>query len=82
MRRAAIGAALLCIGAAPPAQVDHRRLLAADKAPGEWMAPGRSYDEQRFSPLTQINDTNVGKLGLAWYADIPVNRGVEATPLV
>ena len=34
----------------------------------DWLTSGRTYDEQRFSPLDQINDANVGQLGLAWYA--------------
>ncbi len=62
--------------------VSHARLLSADREPGEWMAPGRTYGEQRFSPLTQIDADNVAQLGLAWYADIPVARGVEASPLM
>ena len=79
---------LLVLGAAPafaadrPADVTQERLRAADSEPGKWMAPGRTWDEQRFSPLTQINDKNVGRLGLAWYADLNTYRGVEATPLV
>lgn len=64
------------------ANVDHQRLLHADRTPGEWMAPGRTYGEQRFSPLKQITDANVATLGLAWYADLPVDRGVEASPLM
>ncbi len=60
-------AALLAISAAsPPAGVDTARLVGADREPGQWMSPGRTYDEQRFSPLAQINDRNVGRLGLAW----------------
>ncbi|QDX27722.1 PQQ-dependent dehydrogenase, methanol/ethanol family [Sphingomonas suaedae] len=62
--------------------VDHARLIAADREPGQWMAPGRTYGEQRFSPLDQINADNAAKLGLAWYADIAVDRGVEASPLM
>jgi len=65
-----------------PAWVDGARLLAADANAGQWMSAGRTHDEQRFSPLTQINDGNVSQLGLAWYADIATERGVEATPLV
>jgi len=49
---------------------------------GEWLSYGRTYDEQRFSPLTQINADNAGQLGLAWYADLDTNRGQEGTPLV
>jgi len=48
----------------------------------DWAATGYNYDEQRFSPLTQINDGNVGSLGLAWYADMPDARGQESTPVV
>ena len=46
------------------------------------MGPGRTYDEQRFSPLAQVNEQTVGRLGLAWYADLPVDLGVEASPLM
>jgi quinohemoprotein ethanol dehydrogenase len=62
-----------------PAQVDHARLLAPE--PGQWLAPGRTYDEQRFSPLAQINERTVSRLGLAWFADINTERGMEASPL-
>ena len=64
-----------------PANVDGVRIRAADKEPGEWMAVGRTYQEQRFSPLTKISQTNVSKLGLAWYADLNTYRGVEAAPI-
>jgi PQQ-dependent dehydrogenase (methanol/ethanol family) len=64
------------------AAVDTRRLLNADREPGSWLAAGRDYNEQRFSPLTQINDGNVSGLGLSWYADIDTERGQESTPIV
>jgi quinohemoprotein ethanol dehydrogenase len=63
------------------AAVDSKRLLAANEEPGEWMAPGRTYDEQRYSPLKQIDATNVSQLGLAWYFDFNTHRGVESSPL-
>jgi quinohemoprotein ethanol dehydrogenase len=65
-----------------PAAVDSKRLRAADSEPDQWMAPGRTYDEQRFSPLKQINDSNVSELGLAWYFDLNTHRGVESSPLM
>src|SRR5438874_872895 len=46
------------------------------------MSHGRTYSEQRFSPLKQIDDQNVGRLGLAWYVDLDVRRGQESTPIV
>ncbi|OUJ11869.1 PQQ-dependent dehydrogenase, methanol/ethanol family [Acetobacter sp. DsW_063] len=68
--------------AAGPADVDGQRIIDADKEPGNWMSTGRTYDEQRFSPLTQITSDNVGKLGLAWQYKLDFDRGVEATPIV
>jgi quinohemoprotein ethanol dehydrogenase len=70
------------VAAAGLASVDAARLNAAEGEPGEWMAHGRTYGEQRFSPLDQINATTVGKLSLAWFADLDSRRGQEATPLV
>lgn len=64
------------------ANVDARRLIAADKEPGNWMSHGRTYGEQRFSPLAKVNTRNVGGLGLAWTYRLDVDRGVEATPIV
>jgi quinohemoprotein ethanol dehydrogenase len=64
------------------ANVDESRLLHSDEEPGNWMSYGRTYNEQRFSPLKQINDQNIGQLGLAWYVDIDTRRGQEATPIV
>lgn len=49
---------------------------------GDWLSHGRTYAEQRFSPLAQIDRDNVARLGLAWYLDIPARGTVEATPLV
>ena len=89
--KAAVGAALAllvasCSGggadtkATDTTGIDGARII---KASGEeWLSYGRTYDEQRFSPLDQINTGNVGELGLAWYADLDTARGQEATPLV
>jgi glucose dehydrogenase len=64
------------------ANVDGARIVNADSEPGSWMSHGRTYSEQRFSPLDRINKDNVGTLGLTWFADLDTNRGQEATPLV
>ena len=65
-----------------PAAVDAARLVAADRDAANWMTHGRTYAEQRFSPLAEINDNNVSRLGLAWSQTLDFDRGVEATPLV
>jgi len=62
--------------------VDETRLRAADQEATDWLTYGRTYSEQRFSPLKQIDTNNVRNLGLAWWYEMKVNRGVEATPLV
>ena len=64
------------------ANVDAARIINADSEPGSWMSHGRTYSEQRFSPLDSISKTNVGTLGLGWFADIDTDRGQEATPIV
>jgi len=48
----------------------------------EWLNYGRDYQEQRFSPLKQINQSNISQLDLAWSFDFSAARGMEATPLV
>jgi quinohemoprotein ethanol dehydrogenase len=62
--------------------IDGARLVAANNDASNWLSHGRTYDEQRFSPLEEINRENVGELGLAWYFDVPTQRGMEATPIV
>jgi glucose dehydrogenase len=39
----------------------------ADESSGDnWLAFGRTYSEQRFSPLTQVNDATIGRLAPDW----------------
>ena len=77
---AALAAATLLAGCG--GGVDGKRIAAADDNPGEWITHGRTYGEQRFSPLERISTGTVKDLGLAWSFDLPENRGIEATPLV
>ena len=70
------------VAVAPAAAVNAQRLQQADKEPGNWMSHGRTYSEQRFSPLSQINDQTVSSLGLAWSFDMDTQRGIEATSIV
>jgi quinohemoprotein ethanol dehydrogenase len=68
--------------AATPAAVDELRLANADQDSGNWLTTGRTYSEQRFSPLNKINAESVKQLSLAWFLDLDTARGQEATPLV
>jgi len=67
-----------------PAAVDGERLrsIGAPENVGNWMSHGLGWDEQRYSSLDQINESNVDRLGLAWFDDLETMRGVQATPLV
>ncbi len=68
-----------------PGKVSTARLIAAEKGTGDlgnWLAHGRTFSEQRYSPLSQINESNVARLGLAWSYKLDVDRGTEASPLI
>jgi len=57
--------------------------IQADAATGtNWLVNGRTNDSKHFSPLKQINDQNVGNLGLAWYLDYDGLMGVVSEPIV
>ena len=56
---------------------------SADKLPGSWLSYGRSQGETRYSPLKQLDSSNVSRLGLAWSYVIGAGGGnQESTPLV
>jgi quinohemoprotein ethanol dehydrogenase len=63
------------------AAVDGERILASVIDGRDWLSTGRTYSEQRFSPLKSITTDNVGQLGLAWFADFDTRRGQESTPI-
>jgi quinohemoprotein ethanol dehydrogenase len=67
---------------AAPANVSDAQIVKAESQPQNWLTHGRTYSEQRFSPLRAINDQSAGRLGLAWYFDLDTHRGQEATPIV
>jgi len=56
--------------------------LADEKSGANWLSYGRTYSEQRFSPLKQIDAQNVSGLGVSWYMDLGEHKSLLATPLV
>jgi quinohemoprotein ethanol dehydrogenase len=70
--------------ASKQAKVTDAVLRNAAKNADEWVTYGRDYSETHFSPLKQIDATNVKRLGLAWSyeTDSPAGANIEATPLV
>src|ERR1700678_3034265 len=68
--------------AAASAGVSDQAILQAESQPANWLTYGRTYREQRFSPLQAVNANTAGRLGLAWYFDLDTHRGQEATPII
>ncbi|MGO9591103.1 MAG: PQQ-dependent dehydrogenase, methanol/ethanol family [Candidatus Acidiferrales bacterium] len=50
---------------------------------GEWLMNAGNYEATRYSPLTQIDASNVSRLGLAWYYDTDSLPGtLQASPVI
>ena len=68
---AAIAAAASCLTAALPvgAQIADFKPVTAQTLtnpdPADWLMINRTYDEQRYSPLKEIDRANVGQLRMA-----------------
>src|SRR5260221_10263562 len=83
-RRPSLFGLLAAIASAcgPARTPDDTALRAADHDSANWVTYGRTYSEQRFSPLRQVDEQSVSRLGLAWTVDLATLHGLEATPLV
>ena len=69
----------LCFSAsAASAQVTSERLANAAREPQQWLMYSGAYDGGRYSPLEQINRTNVQRLALQWVFQTGV-RSVSRT---
>ena len=62
--------------------VTDQQLLNADKDQNNWLLYGRTYDNQRFSPLTQINSGNVKSLRPVAIIQTGVANSFEDSPVV
>jgi PQQ-dependent dehydrogenase (methanol/ethanol family) len=64
-------------------RVDDTVLRNSGKTGEEWLSYGLTPGETRYSPLKQIDTTNVSRLGLAWTYDVGQGGGgQENTPLM
>jgi len=75
-------AVLLALQARTEPRVVDDAALADETNSADWLAYGRTYSEQRFSPLTQVSDRTVDRLAPDWFLDLPDDRGLVSTPLV
>lgn len=53
-----------------------------DPPAGEWPQLGRDASQTRFSPLDQINTSNVGDLAISWARDLGFQQAHQGSPSV
>ena len=75
-----VGALVACAG--PESRSIPDSALVADPGGENWLAFGRTLNEQRFSPLRQIDTATVNGLKVDWFIDLPDKGGLVSTPLV
>jgi len=69
--------------AQPTHRIDDAALRNIGKTGEEWLSYGLTPGETRYSPLKQIDPTNVSRLGLAWSYEVGAGGGSqEGTPLM
>jgi alcohol dehydrogenase (cytochrome c) len=81
---ALLAGAVIAVSPGLAAEVSPERLIHADREPQNWLMNHRTYDGQRFSPLSRINRDNVRNLRLAFAVPLGGqvgNGAIEATPL-
>src|SRR5258706_3885578 len=55
--------------------------VLANPDPGDWLMLNRTFDQQRYSPLDQVNKSNVGQLRMAWSRGLGIGTQ-ESVPIV
>jgi PQQ-dependent dehydrogenase (methanol/ethanol family) len=72
----------LATGGLTAAELDGKRLINADKEPGNWLSYHGNYKAWHYSPLDQINTSNVDQLKEAWsHVASRADRGLQGVPL-
>jgi alcohol dehydrogenase (cytochrome c) len=66
--------------AGPTPTPDEFANAAAD--PANWILPAKSYSGNHYTPATQVNPDNVGKLQRAWKFVVDDNGPMEVSPIV
>jgi len=93
---AALVSLAACHKAAPPSDAPALRTAAQPRPggtgatansapndpPGEWRRQARDYANTRFSPLNQVNTSNIARLKIAWTMNDSIPYGHEGAPLV
>ena len=76
---------LVVLVVSPGAQVSRftpvTKEMLENPSPDDWLMYSRTYDAQRYSPLNQINKSNVSKLAMVWKNDLAAGT-IEIIPIV
>jgi quinohemoprotein ethanol dehydrogenase len=79
---------ILVLGTSAACMLVETEWVWADQAGGpkietsQWLTGGHDDAESYYSPLEDINTSNVARLGFAWSYDLATNKGLEGTPVV
>ncbi len=68
--------------AAPTGNVNVSDAMMASSASSDWTLNGRTYDNERYSPLTQITTSNISGLTPAAIVQTGMPASFETTPIV
>src|ERR1700677_1192979 len=79
--RLAAAAFLVILPALPQTTTNGRAKPPATAPSREWPVYGGTPEGTRYSPLTQINRSNVGRLRVAWTYEAP-GSGLQTNPIV
>src|SRR6516164_542900 len=74
--------AWLLLWATSPTMPAQTRRAGGDSATRDWPIYGGTSDNNHYSPLAQINRTNVKKLHVAWGYDTGESGGLQTSPIV
>jgi quinohemoprotein ethanol dehydrogenase len=55
--------------------------VSGEAAGTDWPVYGRTFSEQHYTPLDQIRQDNIARLGLAWSFDLPVSVNAFSEPI-
>ena len=69
-------------GGAPAVNVSDAMMHDAAGNDADWLIQGRTYDNQRYSTLTQIDATNIDKLTPVALVQTGITASFETTPVV
>jgi len=82
MRTIVMAAAAACIlvltSCSQSPRIIDNAALSDERDGRDWASFGRTYSENHYSPLAEINDASVQRLGLAWSLDLDVTNSITA----